>query len=46
MTNKKGWGVRTLDDIPKGAFVSMYAGVVITEQEAQRVSKVFFSPRY
>ncbi|EDV19880.1 uncharacterized protein TRIADDRAFT_64362 [Trichoplax adhaerens] len=36
MTTKKGWGVRTLDDIPKGAFVSMYAGVVITEQEAQR----------
>ncbi|XP_029341164.1 histone-lysine N-methyltransferase eggless-like [Acyrthosiphon pisum] len=33
-TKKKGWGVRTLADIPKGSFVCTYLGVVRTEKDA------------
>ncbi|GMY20554.1 histone-lysine N-methyltransferase SUVR4 isoform X2 [Fagus crenata] len=29
----KGWGLRTLEDIPKGTFVCEYAGEVLTNQE-------------
>ncbi|CAO2190227.1 unnamed protein product [Urochloa humidicola] len=29
----KGWGLRTLEDIPKGAFVCEYAGEVLTSTE-------------
>ncbi|KAM3621050.1 uncharacterized protein V6R79_005283 [Siganus canaliculatus] len=35
-TNKRGWGVRTLEAIPQGAFVCEYAGEVISFQEARR----------
>lgn len=31
-----GWGVRSLNDIPRGAFVSKYLGEVITDEEAER----------
>jgi len=34
LTEKKGWGVRTLADIPKGSFVCTYLGVVRTEKDA------------
>uniref|UniRef100_A0A667YZV5 Euchromatic histone-lysine N-methyltransferase 1b n=1 Tax=Myripristis murdjan TaxID=586833 RepID=A0A667YZV5_9TELE len=34
-TSKKGWGVRTLQDIPNGTFISEYVGEIITEMEAQ-----------
>ncbi|XP_053705235.1 histone-lysine N-methyltransferase EHMT1 isoform X3 [Synchiropus splendidus] len=33
-TAKKGWGVRTLQDIPKGTFVCEYVGEIISEAEA------------
>ncbi|XP_016661217.1 histone-lysine N-methyltransferase eggless-like [Acyrthosiphon pisum] len=32
-TKKKGWGVRTLADIPKGSFVCTYLGVVRPEKD-------------
>ncbi|XP_060857664.1 histone-lysine N-methyltransferase eggless-like [Metopolophium dirhodum] len=32
-TKKKGWGVRTLADIPKGSFVCTYLGVLRTEKD-------------
>lgn len=35
LTEKKGWGVRTLVDIPKGSFVCTYIGEVYTEKEAE-----------
>lgn len=39
MTNGKGWGLRTLEDLPKGAFVCEYVGEVLTNAELfQRVS--------
>uniref|UniRef100_A0A1A8DI31 Euchromatic histone-lysine N-methyltransferase 1b n=2 Tax=Nothobranchius kadleci TaxID=1051664 RepID=A0A1A8DI31_NOTKA len=34
-TSKKGWGVRTLQDIPQGTFVCEYVGEIITESEAE-----------
>uniref|UniRef100_A0A3B3HIQ6 Euchromatic histone-lysine N-methyltransferase 1b n=1 Tax=Oryzias latipes TaxID=8090 RepID=A0A3B3HIQ6_ORYLA len=33
-TRKKGWGVRALQDIPKGTFVCEYVGEIISEAEA------------
>lgn len=34
-TQKKGWGVRALQDIPKGTFVCEYVGEIILEDEAE-----------
>lgn len=31
----KGWGLRTLEDLPKGAFVCEYVGEVLTSKELQ-----------
>jgi histone-lysine N-methyltransferase SETDB1 len=31
-TQSKGWGLRCLDDIPKGTFVCTYAGHLLTEE--------------
>lgn len=40
MTEKKGWGLRTLEDLPKGAFVCEYVGEILTNSELfDRVSK-------
>ncbi|KAH9508779.1 Histone-lysine N-methyltransferase ehmt1 [Bulinus truncatus] len=35
-TNGRGWGVRTLMDIPKGTFVCEYIGELISDSEADR----------
>lgn len=35
-TKIKGWGVRTLRDIPKGTFICEYVGEVISDLEADR----------
>ncbi|KFP84778.1 Histone-lysine N-methyltransferase SETMAR, partial [Acanthisitta chloris] len=35
-TDRKGWGVRALEHIPRGRFVCEYAGEVLGFQEAQR----------
>ena len=32
----KGWGLRTLTDIPQGAFILSYVGELITDEEAER----------
>ncbi|XP_069561835.1 histone-lysine N-methyltransferase EHMT1 isoform X1 [Brachyistius frenatus] len=34
-TSKKGWGVRTLQDIPQGSFICEYVGEIISEAEAE-----------
>lgn len=41
MTPKgKGWGLRTLQDLPKGAFVCEYVGEILTNAElSDRISK-------
>lgn len=33
-TEKRGWGIRCLDDLPQGSFVCVYAGQLLTEQAA------------
>ncbi|GAB1599904.1 histone-lysine N-methyltransferase SETDB1-like isoform X1 [Argonauta hians] len=33
-TEKRGWGLRCLDDIPTGGFICIYAGQLLTEQGA------------
>lgn len=32
-SREKGWGLRTLDELPRGAFVCEYAGEVLTNME-------------
>lgn len=32
----KGWGLRTLDDLPKGAFVCEYIGEILTNIEVHK----------
>lgn len=48
MTNGgKGWGVRTLEDLPKGAFVCEYVGEVLTNTELyNRVSQSLKKDEY
>lgn len=36
LTEKKGWGVRTLTDIPQGSFICTYVGKLATEQDAEK----------
>ncbi|XP_063236044.1 histone-lysine N-methyltransferase SETDB1-B isoform X2 [Bacillus rossius redtenbacheri] len=33
-TENRGWGIRCINDIPKGAFICIYAGQLLTEQAA------------
>jgi histone-lysine N-methyltransferase SETDB1 len=33
-TSQKGWGLRCLDDVPKGAFICTYAGLLMTEEQS------------
>ncbi len=35
-TTKKGWGLRCLDDIPKGAFICVYSGHLLTEEQSDK----------
>lgn len=40
-TEKRGWGIRCLDDIPKGEFVCDYAGHLLTSQGANEEGTQF-----
>lgn len=33
-TANRGWGLRCLNDVPKGQFICIYAGHLLTEQKA------------
>lgn len=35
-TTEKGWGVRTLYDLPAGTFLSVYAGEILNDEDANR----------
>ena len=37
-TKDRGWGVRCLDDLPKGTFVAHYSGIILTDKDADEVS--------
>ena len=32
----KGWGVRAVHNIPKGAFLALYVGEIIADEETKR----------
>ena len=36
-TERRGWGVRTLCDIPRGGFICIYVGKLYTNEEANKV---------
>ncbi|XP_067655240.1 histone-lysine N-methyltransferase SETDB1-like isoform X2 [Haliotis asinina] len=40
-TEKRGWGLRCLDDIPKGGFICIYAGQLLTEGGANEDGKQY-----
>jgi histone-lysine N-methyltransferase SUV39H len=40
-TVDKGWGVRTLNQLPRGTFVSIYFGELITTEEAEERGKAY-----
>ncbi len=40
-TQKCGWGVRCLDDIPQGQFICVYVGELLTGQQANEVGRKF-----
>jgi hypothetical protein len=35
-TSEKGWGVRTLYDLPAGTFLSFYTGEILKDEDANR----------
>ncbi|XP_053673545.1 histone-lysine N-methyltransferase eggless-like [Anopheles nili] len=36
-TKNKGWGIRCLNDVPKGSFICIYAGQLLTEEASNRI---------
>ncbi|KAK6643619.1 hypothetical protein RUM43_005129 [Polyplax serrata] len=40
-TLRKGWGLRTLNDIPQGGFICIYAGRLHTEQSANDDGRMY-----
>lgn len=38
-TEKMGWGVRSMIDIPAGVFVCTYAGAILTDSQAEKEGK-------
>ena len=40
-TEKCGWGIRCLDDIPQGQFICVYTGEIVTKQQANGDGKKF-----
>ena len=38
-TKEKGWGIRTLHDIPKGAFICIYAAELLNDSMADDQGK-------
>jgi len=40
-TEKRGWGIRTLHDIPQGSFICVYVGNLYTSEEANKQGQNF-----
>jgi [histone H3]-N6,N6-dimethyl-lysine9 N-methyltransferase len=40
-TVEKGWALRCLDDIPKGTFICIYAGNIMTENVSDKVGRKY-----
>lgn len=39
-TSNRGWGLRCINDIPRGSFVCIYAGHLLTEAKANEVNEI------
>ncbi|XP_050076749.1 histone-lysine N-methyltransferase eggless [Anopheles maculipalpis] len=39
-THNKGWGIRCLNDVPKGSFICIYAGHLLTEDTSNRICEM------
>ena len=37
----RGWGLRCLDDIPRGTFICTYSGQILNEEMADKVISLF-----
>lgn len=46
MTGLLGWGVRTLVDIPVGAFITSYTGNVLTDDAAEKMASISNADKY
>ncbi|KAI8057329.1 hypothetical protein BDF22DRAFT_670863 [Syncephalis plumigaleata] len=40
-TKDRGWGIRTMEDLPAGTYIERYLGEVITNEEAERRGRVY-----
>merc|ERR1712111_332414 len=40
-TERRGWGIRTLCDIPQGGFICIYVGNLYTNEEANKTGQDF-----
>lgn len=41
-TSNRGWGLRCINDVPRGSFMCVYAGHLLTEAKANEVREVTF----
>ncbi|XP_035916079.1 histone-lysine N-methyltransferase eggless isoform X1 [Anopheles stephensi] len=39
-THNKGWGIRCLNDVPKGSFICIYAGHLLTEDTSNKICEL------
>nr|CAH7718794.1 unnamed protein product [Callosobruchus chinensis] len=40
-THNRGWGIRCLNDIPQGTFICVYAGIILTEAQANKAGVTY-----
>ena len=40
---RRGWGLRCLDDIPRGTFICTYSGQILNEEMADKVGFLIIS---
>ena len=40
-TERRGWGIRALNDIPAGGFICIYVGNLYSNDEANRYSRQY-----
>ena len=39
-TERRGWGIRTLNDIPAGGFICIYVGNLYSNDQANRLGTI------
>ena len=41
-TERRGWGIRTLNDIPAGGFICIYVGNLYSNDQANRLRIILY----